>query len=110
MQQVINYGANDNDSTGDVLRLAFRKIDSNFTELYSFLPGGINFGAIPYLELRLKAKGAGNTDTDFAYILQTGDLVEGFKDATEYWTTAIYNGGDVDDRANYTPLVANLLS
>lgn len=35
-QQLIQIGATANDGTGDPLRLAFEKINNNFTELYSF--------------------------------------------------------------------------
>lgn len=53
---------------------------------------------IAYLELRLKLKGEGNElDT-----LQVGDIVHGFADADTIWTNARYEGGDVNDRANYT--------
>lgn len=34
-QQTINIGANPNDATGDTLRTAFQKVNSNFTELYT---------------------------------------------------------------------------
>lgn len=55
---------------------------------------------IQYLELRLKFKGNGNT----AATLQVGDIVHGFADATTIWTNARYDGGDVNDRASYTPI------
>lgn len=55
---------------------------------------------ILFLELRLKFKGDGNT----LPILQTGDIVHGFADVDTIWTNAIYEGGDINDRANYTPL------
>jgi hypothetical protein len=35
VMQTINLGANPGDGTGDPLRVAFTKINSNFTELYS---------------------------------------------------------------------------
>lgn len=34
-QQTINTGTNANDHTGDPLRTAFQKINSNFTDLYT---------------------------------------------------------------------------
>lgn len=55
---------------------------------------------IQFLELRLKFKGDGNT----APTLQTGDIVHGFADADTIWTNARYEGGDINDRNNYTPL------
>lgn len=56
---------------------------------------------IQFLELRLKFKGEGNTADD----LQIGDIVHGFKAAGEIWDNAIYEGGDINDRANYTPVL-----
>lgn len=61
---------------------------------------------IQFGDLRLKAKGDGNVDPQ----LEIGDIVEGFKDATTYWSAAVYNGGDATDRANYTPLVETSLT
>ena len=55
---------------------------------------------IAYLELRLKFKGDGNT----LKTLQAGDIVHGFADTDIIWTNAVSNGGDLNDRANYTPL------
>lgn len=55
---------------------------------------------IQFLELRLKFKGFGNT----APTLQIGDVVHGFKVLGQIWDDAYYNGGDVNDRANYTPI------
>lgn len=55
---------------------------------------------IQFLELRLKFKGDGN----IAPTLQIGDIVHGFADADTIWTNARYEGGDINDRANYTPL------
>ena len=39
-QQTINRGSSSNDGTGDPLRTAFNKINSNFTELYGASPFG----------------------------------------------------------------------
>ena len=39
-QQYINIGATSNDGNGDPLRLAFEKINENFTQLYSLGSGG----------------------------------------------------------------------
>lgn len=55
---------------------------------------------IQFLELRLKFKGEGNT----ASTLQIGDIVHGFADANTIWTNARYEGGDINNRANYTPI------
>lgn len=53
---------------------------------------------ITFLELRLKFKGDGNT----LPTLQAGDIVHGFADENTIWDSAVYEGGDVNDRNNYT--------
>jgi hypothetical protein len=55
---------------------------------------------IAFMELRLKFKGEGNTLTT----LQAGDVVHGFKESGFLWGNAYYNGGDILDRNNYTPI------
>ena len=47
----------------------------------------------------LKFKGEGNANTD---LLEVGDIVHGFYDASTIWDNAVYNGGDPLDKANYT--------
>jgi len=42
-QQIINIGSSANDGTGDPLRTAFNKINTNFTELYNTGAAGANF-------------------------------------------------------------------
>jgi hypothetical protein len=42
-QQIINVGSAANDGTGDPLRTAFNKINTNFTELYTRGAAGANF-------------------------------------------------------------------
>lgn len=38
--------------------------------------------------------------------LEPGDIVnKGWKDANTWWESAIYNGGDITDTNNYTPLI-----
>lgn len=66
--------------------------------------GQNSFTNIAYLELRLKFKGVvGGVPNDLP-TLQPGDIVHGFADETTIWTNAIYEGGDITDRANYTPI------
>lgn len=66
--------------------------------------GQNNFTNIAYLELRLKFKGVvGGVPNELA-TLQPGDIVHGFADASTIWTNARYEGGDITDRANYTPI------
>ena len=43
-QQVINVGALPNDGTGDPLRVAYQKINSNFTEVYSSVSASFGLG------------------------------------------------------------------
>jgi hypothetical protein len=40
VRQIISTGTTANDGTGDTLRDAGVKINANFTELYTFMPGG----------------------------------------------------------------------
>jgi len=40
-QQLINVGVSPNDSTGDPIRLAFQKINNNFSELYANVASGV---------------------------------------------------------------------
>lgn len=73
------------------------KIKDKINEIIPFVNANM---AVPYLDLRLKAKGEGNSmDT-----LQIGDVVTGWADAETFWNSAIYEGGDVNDRENYTPI------
>lgn len=62
--------------------------------------GGI--GAVPYLELRLKLKGSFEGVANTGLGLEVGDIVQGFSQEGVVWANAIYNGGDPDDRVNYT--------
>ena len=38
-KQTINIGTNQDDGTGDLLRVAFNKVNENFTEIYNELGG-----------------------------------------------------------------------
>lgn len=66
--------------------------------------GQNNFTNIAYLELRLKFKGVVGGVPNELPTLQVGDIVHGFADATTIWANARYEGGDVTNRANYTPI------
>ena len=55
-QQVINIGSAPNDSTGDPIRTAFDKINTNFTELYTTGAGSSNFR----LQLNTMSTSVGN--------------------------------------------------
>ena len=66
--------------------------------------GQKSFTNIAYLELRLKFKGVVGGVPNELPTLQVGDIVHGFADANTIWTNAIYEGGDINDRASYTPL------
>ena len=39
VQQIINVGSSPNDSTGDPIRTAFQKVNSNFNEVYANVVG-----------------------------------------------------------------------
>ena len=66
--------------------------------------GQKSFTNIAYLELRLKFKGVVGGVPNELPTLQVGDIVHGFADETTIWTNAIYEGGDINDRASYTPI------
>jgi len=52
------------------------------------------------------SKGIVNCILNTGSELEAGDIVnKGFKDLNTWWEAAIYNGGDINDRANYTPLL-----
>jgi hypothetical protein len=56
---------------------------------------------IGYLELRLYMKGSKAGVPNTLPTLEEGDFVKGLKDANTLWESAIYTGGDVEDRSNY---------
>jgi hypothetical protein len=72
-------------------------IKDKINELVEAVNGGA--GPVAYPDLRILFKADGNELTT----LQIGDIVHGFADATTVWSRARYNGGDPEDRANYTP-------
>ena len=50
-KQIVNVGATPNDRDADSIRVAFSKINQNFTELYTSLgldSGGLNLGAFEF--------------------------------------------------------------
>jgi hypothetical protein len=49
-KQIINFGVEGNDATGDALRDAFKKVNDNFTEVYAAVTGG-NASGIPFSAL-----------------------------------------------------------
>jgi hypothetical protein len=65
---------------------------------------GIGF-PIQFLELRLKFKGQIGGVPNTLTTLQSGDVVHGFKELGFIWDNAYYNGGDINDRDNYTPIL-----
>ena len=71
----------------------------------SLFGGGGSNSPIPFGELRLIAKGTQNGIRNILKTLEIGDFVEGMKDIRFKWKSARYNGGDITNRANYTPLV-----
>ncbi len=48
-KQIINIGTNKDDGTGDLLRTAFEKVNSNFTELYAEV-GGDTLSAVKFTD------------------------------------------------------------
>jgi hypothetical protein len=97
MLQIMHKGAAANDKSGTPARQAADIINGNFEYLESKI-GKV----IPYYVLQFVAKGSGNTENPNTE--EPGDIFEGWKDATTYWPRARWNGGDRNDRNNYTPL------
>jgi hypothetical protein len=52
----------------------------------------------------LKFKGEGNTDL---LAIEVGDIAHRYDAVTGIWDNAIFNGGDPQDEANYTNIVAS---
>lgn len=105
----------------EVLNGEVGRMSSNFTYPPNLYCGGINYSdrvfnffpalfipaATPYLQLRIKDKGIGNTNP---YKLQVNDIVQGRKTQFTYWDSAVYIGDDPADRDNcYTPLVQTII-
>ncbi len=63
----------------------------------------------PAGNLKLIDKGYFNGEPNTENSLQPGDMVRGFKDATEFWDSAIYTGGNPSNRDNYIPIVTTLI-
>lgn len=83
-KQTINIGTNQDDGTGDLLRVAFNKVNENFTEIYNEL-GGTDLSSISFnanvistdttnMDIVLSPSGAGEVDIS-ADTLIRGDLV-----------------------------------
>jgi hypothetical protein len=78
---------------------------NNFKDKINEVIDAINpLSPIQYLELRLKFKGVVGGTPNTGPGLQVGDIVHGFADANTIWTNARYEWGDINNRANYTPL------
>lgn len=64
---------------------------------------------IPYLSLKIEAKGHQNGVANFSSSLERGDYVTGVKEGDIVWLWARYNGGDPNNRENYSPGFENEL-
>ncbi len=87
-------------------KVGFNKLSANETNLIkdklNEIIGQVNLNQIPlYPNFSLKLKGENNLMLNQ---LQVGDIVHGFYDANTIWTNARYNGGDINEKANYTNL------
>ncbi len=76
---------------------------NNFRGKLNEVIDAINATGVPLYPLfALKFKGEGNLDvTSF----EVGDIVHGFYSAGIIWDNAVYNGGDTNDKNNYTRIV-----
>lgn len=76
---------------------------NNFRAKLNEIIDRVNLSDVPLFPLfALKFKGEGNLDLQ---TLEVGDIVHGFYDADNIWDNATYDGGDPDDKANYTRIV-----
>lgn len=76
---------------------------NNFRAKLNEIIDRVNLSDVPLFPLfALKFKGEGNLDLQS---LEVGDIVHGFYDADNIWDNATYDGGDPEDKANYTRIV-----
>ena len=77
---------------------------NNFKDKLNEVIAAVNFNAIPlFPQFILKFKGPGNLDN---FNLEPGDIVHGFYDADTIWDNATYDGGDPEDKENYTRILS----
>lgn len=65
---------------------------------------GENGFPIPFLDLKLVERGSINGVKNTG-ARKYGDFVQGMKDATTMWKSAMFLGGNENDRNNYVPIV-----
>ena len=91
-KQIINVGTNANDRSGDSLRTAFQKVNSNFTELYTSLgldSGGLNLGAFEFTGSTISTTDSTSITVDQATEITSNLTVGGDV------LPSIANGGDL---------------
>ena len=86
-KQTINIGTNQDDGTGDLLRVAFNKVNDNFTEIYNEL-GGTNLSSLSFnsnvistdttnQDIVLSPSGAGEVDISADTLIRGALVVTG---------------------------------
>lgn len=86
-KQTINIGTNQDDGTGDLLRVAFNKVNENFTEIYNEL-GGTNLSSLSFnsnvistdttnQDIVLSPSGAGEVDISADTLIRGALVVTG---------------------------------
>lgn len=77
---------------------------NNFRDKLNEVIAAVNSNGVPlFPAFILKFKGEGNLDS---LVLEAGDIVHGFYEAGVIWDNATYNGGDPNDKSNYTRIVS----
>lgn len=57
-----------------------------------------------YLQLKIISKGNPGGIPNVLHTLEVEDIVQGMKENGYFWNSAVYNGGDINDRNNFTEL------
>ena len=107
-KQTINVGSTANDGTGDKLRDAFVKVNSNFTELYNDDAGDVNSvnagtgisvdqttGAVTVTNASPNATHTGEVTGSGALTI-ANDVISYAKLAAEFTTTAVVSASTID--------------
>ena len=93
-KQTINIGTNQDDGTGDLLRVAFNKVNENFTEIYNEL-GGSSLSSLSFnanvistdttnQDIVLSPSGTGEVDISADTLIRGALVVTGQSRSTIY--------------------------
>lgn len=95
-KQTINVGTTANDKKGDSLRLAFQKVNANFTELYTALglnsDGTLNLGAFEFSGSTMSTTDSSSIIIDQA-VTVSSDLTAGGNITAPNLSTVVSSAG-----------------